>query len=49
VSLGQRMTMITVALVGLLFYVTQRSNLQEMLEEAEEMEDNDEAPMTNDQ
>jgi uncharacterized membrane protein YbhN (UPF0104 family) len=39
VSLGHRVTMITVALVGLLYYVTQRSNLQKMLEEAEEMEE----------
>lgn len=39
VSLGQRVTMITVALVGLIYYVTQRSNLQEMLAEAEEMEE----------
>jgi hypothetical protein len=38
VSLGQRMMMITVALVGLLFYLTQRSKLRGMLEEAEEME-----------
>jgi len=39
VSLGQRITMVTVALVGLLYYFTQRSNLQEILEEAEEMEE----------
>ena len=39
VSLGQRITMITVALVGLLYYFSQRSNLREMLEEAEEMDE----------
>jgi glycosyltransferase 2 family protein len=39
VTLAHRLTLMTVALVGLLYYVSRRSDLRELIAEAEEMEE----------